>query len=74
MMKYLIVLSFLFLSLTSCKDDTEKNERLAEKEQIALEKTADSLTMVNRKMDSLTTTIQETTDEIDVLLNDIDDK
>ncbi len=71
-MKYLIVLSFLFLSLTSCNNDKQKNERLDEEEQIAFEKTADSLAMVNREMDSIATTIQETSDEIDSLLNDID--
>ncbi len=66
-MKYLVILSFLFLILASCNDGKEK------KEQIALEKTADSLAVVNTKMDSLTKTIEETSDEIDVLLNDIED-
>lgn len=71
-MKYLIILAFLFLSLGSCNNNKEKNERLAQEEEIALEKTADSLEMVNRKMDSLEKTIQETSEDIDSLLNDID--
>ena len=70
-MKYLIVLSILLISLSSCKDT--EDEKVIEQEQIALEKTADSLTMLNRKMDSLANSIQETSDEIDVLLNDTND-
>jgi uncharacterized protein YigA (DUF484 family) len=70
-MKYLIVLSILLISLSSCKDTEDEN--LIEQEQIALEKTADSLSMVNREMDSLANSIQETSDEIDVLLNDTND-
>ncbi len=72
MMKYLIILGFLFLSFGSCNDNKEKNERLAQEEEIALEKTVDSLAMVDRKMDSIEKTIQETGEEIDSLLNDID--
>ncbi len=71
-MKYLIILGFLFLSLGSCNDNKEKKERLAQEEEIALEKTVDSLAMVDRKMDSIEKTIQETSEEIDSLLNDID--
>jgi peptidoglycan hydrolase CwlO-like protein len=71
MMKNLIVLSILFLSLSSCKDTEAENEAIAVQEQIALEKTADSLTMINREMDSLANSIQETSEEIDVLLNEM---
>ena len=70
-MKYLIVLSILVMSLSSCKETEDEN--VIEQEQIALEKTADSLTMVNREMDSLTNSIQETSDEIDVLLTELND-
>lgn len=71
-MKYLIILALLFLSLGSCNNNKEKNERLAQEEEIALEKTADSLEMVNRKMDSIEKTIQETSEDIDSILNEID--
>ncbi|MDP2687054.1 MAG: hypothetical protein Q8O62_07525 [Aequorivita sp.] len=72
MMKYLSILALLFITLGSCNENKEKNERLAQEEEIALEKTADSLEMVNIKMDSIEKTIQETSEEIDSILNDID--
>ena len=72
MMKYLSILALLFITLGSCNGNKEKNERLAQEEEIALEKTADSLEMVDKKMDSIEKTIQETTEEIDSLLNEID--
>lgn len=72
MMKYLSILALLFITLGSCNENKEKNERLAQEEEIALEKTADSLEMVDRKMDSIEKTIQETSEEIDSILNEID--
>ncbi len=72
MMKYLSILALLFITLGSCNANKEKNERLAQEEKIALEKTADSLEMVDRKMDSIEKSIQQTTEEIDSILNEID--
>ncbi len=72
MIKYLSILALLFITLGSCNENKEKNERLAQEEEIALEKTADSLEMVDRKMDSIEKTIRETSEEIDSILNEID--
>ena len=63
--KNIIFLGFILLALASCGNNKEKEEEQIKEEQIAFEKTADSLTMVNKKMDSLTTNIQKTTNEIE---------
>lgn len=70
-LKTIAYLFVFIVALVGCDDKKESKEALAEKERIAFEKTADSLTAVNARIDSLTTEIQETSEEIDALLNEV---
>ncbi|MDX1463612.1 MAG: hypothetical protein R3359_11185 [Marinirhabdus sp.] len=72
-LKQLMLLSAFAIALMACADDTKEKEAMAEKERIALEKTADSLALVNERIDSLSIEIEQTSDEIDALLNDINE-
>ena len=73
-LKSIAYLLVFIVALASCGDKKESKEALAEKEQMAFEKTADSLTAVNARIDSLTTEIKETSEEIDELLNEVNEQ
>lgn len=73
-LKNIAYVSFLVIALASCNGKKESKEALVEEERIAFEKTADSLEAVSAKIDSLNMGIQETSNEIDELLNEFNEQ